>query len=289
MKQHYLCTKRQLVTDQQLVTYRLYRNKYQPSGRCLLLLHGAGVAGEQTWQHLLTYLSHWTDILVPDLRGMGETIFPDGIERPFRVEEALEDVEALLNDLDWRSFDLGGYSLGGLLSLLLKSRQPESVHKLFLLESALLDHADIDAVIRQRDRYSVAAELIRVNSNPAEGIRLFLDTISPNRTVVPGAEQMVIERLAFRAFGFSYALDAVTEAARQLNRDALLSRQPHVSSFIGGRSVEAMHLYHQQLVNQCEDWCYHRVRGADHSLPYQKPRHIARQMNRDLEQFLLLK
>ncbi|WP_315983179.1 hypothetical protein [Aliamphritea spongicola] len=38
------------------------------------MLHGAGVAGEDTWQALLAQLDMWSEVLVPDLRGMGQTV-----------------------------------------------------------------------------------------------------------------------------------------------------------------------------------------------------------------------
>ncbi len=286
MKQHYQCHLYRFQADQQLISYRLYRNKYQPHGRRLVLLHGAGVAGEDTWSHLVTYLSHWSEILVPDLRGMGETRDPDGGETPFKVEEALGDVIALLEYLGWWAVDLGGYSFGGLLSLLFKAQHPARIHKQYLLESALLDRVDITEVVRLRDQYTEAAAMLREAQDPRRGILAFLDTISPNRVPSAKSEQMIIERLAHRAEGFANALDAVTEASRRLDRQVLLDAQQHVSSFIGGRSVEDMHHYHRQLADDREDWRYHSVQGCDHSLPFQKPRQIARQMNEDMALYL---
>ncbi len=289
MKQHYQCHTARLETTEQSIGYRLYRNAYHPAERRLLLLHGAGVAGEDTWSHMIPFLEHWSEVLVPDLRGMGETRYADGNEYPCQAEEVLGDVISLLDHLGWWALDMAGYSFGGLLSMLLKAQYPVRVHKQFLLESALLDRASMAEVIALREQYSEAAELLKSGEDPERGIRLFLDTISPNRVPSPKSEQMIIERLGQRPLGFAYALDAVSDASKRLDRQALLEVQRHVSSFVGGRSVEPMHRYQHQLVQNRDDWRYHSVRGCDHSLPFQKPRQIARQINEDMALYLVAK
>ncbi|WP_207063892.1 alpha/beta fold hydrolase [Motiliproteus sp. SC1-56] len=286
MKTHWQDDVLWLETDWQRIRYRRYCNPYHPAPRRLLLVHGAGVAGDDTWGHLVPYLSHWSEVLVPDLRGMGETCYPDGVERPCRVEEYVDDLVALLDHHGWWAFDLAGYSLGGLLALLLKARYPHRVHKQFLVESALLDRADMAAVIALRDRYSEAAQRMREPGGARDGVQFFLDTISPNRILSPRAEATTIDRLARRSLGFSYALDAVSEACRRLDRAQLLAVQKDVSSFVGGRSVEELHRYQAALAASRPDWRYHCIRGCDHSLPFQKPRQVARQMNADMADYL---
>ncbi|MEH6812950.1 MAG: alpha/beta hydrolase, partial [Motiliproteus sp.] len=250
MKQHFQCQVQQLTTVEQVISYRVYRNRYQPNGRRLLLLHGAGVAGEFTWGYMLEHLDHWSEILVPDLRGMGATQYPDQLEHTYSAEEVLGDVISLLDHLGWWAVDLGGYSFGGLICMLFKQLHPSRVHKQFLLEPALLDRFSMDEVVALRDRYSQAAQMLRQQRDPEQGIKVFLDTISPNRIPSPKSEQMIIERLGHRAEGFANALDAVSDASRRLDRGQILAAQQHVSCFIGGRSVDAMHQYHQYLAHE---------------------------------------
>ena len=293
MKQHYRCQLSWLNTDQQHIAYRLYTNIYHQqggqdhrSGRRLLLLHGAGVAGEDTWSHIVQHLEHWSEVLVPDIRGMGGSKHPDGSERSYVVEEALGDIVSLLDHLGWWAVDVGGYSFGGLISMLLKSHHPTRVHKQYLLEPALLDRVSYEDVVALRDKYMSVADMLRDQKDPQSGILCFLDTISPNRIVSPKTENMIIARLSERVLGFANALDAATEASKRLDRQALLEVQQHVSSFIGGRSVEDLHNYHKQLAHDRDDWAYHTIRGCDHSLPFQKPRQIALQMNKDMTEYL---
>ncbi|MET3998790.1 alpha/beta hydrolase [Marinobacterium sp. MBR-109] len=285
MKHPFVISEHQLVLPDQHLHYRLYRNPALNNGRKLLLIHGAGVAGEDTWHMLTAFLEHWQEILVPDLRGAGQSEFPDGREHPFSVQTLVSDMAALLDQLEWQQLDLGGYSLGGLVSMLLKQRYPDRVGKQFLLESAVLDRPDWVSTIELRQRYSSAAVHLR-SDDREQGIRQFLDTISPNRKASVQTESVAVSRLARRPLGFAHALDAVTAAINSIDRDALLASQGDVSSFIGGLSVELMHQLHLTLAEQMPNWHYFMVPGTDHSLPFQKPRQIARIMNAELERYL---
>lgn len=284
MKHPFVVSEHLLTLPDQQLHYRLYRNPAIKEGRRLLLIHGAGVAGEDTWHMLTAFLEGWQEILVPDLRGAGQSHFPDRQEHAFNAQELVNDMASLVDQLGWQQFDLGGYSLGGLVSMLLKQRYPERVCKQYLLESAVLDRPDWQSTIELRQRYSAAAEHLR-SSDKEQGIRQFLDTISPNRKVSTQAESVAVSRLARRPLGFAHALDSVTAALGTIERETLLAAQGDVSSFIGGLSVELMHQLHLSLAEQMPNWHYFMVPGTDHSLPFQKPRQIARIMNAELERY----
>ena len=274
-----------LTLPDQHLHYRVYRNRGALSSRRLLLIHGAGVAGEDTWHMLTACLNHWSEILVPDLRGTGHSHFPDHQEHAFDVHELVNDMGVLVDHLGWWQFDLGGYSLGGLVSMLLKQRYPDRVGKQFLLESAVLDRPDWQSTVELRQRYSEAAVHLR-SVDREQGIRQFLNTISPNRRVSEQADAAAVSRLARRPLGFAHSLDAVTAAINSIDRNALVAAQGDVSSFIGGQSVELMHQLHLSLAERMPNWHYFMVPGTDHSLPFQKPRQIARIMGAELERYL---
>lgn len=285
MKHPFEYDESQLSLPDQQLHYRLYRNRQATTGRRLLLIHGAGVAGEDTWHMLTAFLTQWSEILVPDLRGAGNSHYPDKQEHAFDVHELVNDMGSLVDHLGWWSFDLGGYSLGGLVSMLLKQRYPDRIGKQYLLESAVLDRPDWQSTVELRRRYSAAAVHLR-STDRDQGIRQFLDTISPNRKVSPQTELVAVSRLARRPLGFAHSLDAVTSAINSIDRDNLLAAQGDVSSFIGGQSVELMHQLHLSLAERMANWHYFMVPGTDHSLPFQKPRQIARIMNEELQRFL---
>ncbi len=276
---------RVLALPDQRISYRIYRHAEVVPARRLVLVHGAGVAGRDTWGMLQSFLGHWSEILVADQRGAGDTVYPDGAEHPFTVQTLVADLSALVDHLGWWSFDLAGYSLGGLVSMLYKQQHPERVGKQYLLESAALDRPDWHSTVQLRERFSDAASFLR-GADKEAGIRQFLDAISPNRRITAQTEQLTVSRLGQRPLGFANSLDSVTQAIRGIEREALLAAQGDVSSFIGGQSVELMHQLHMHLAERMPNWHYFHVAGTDHSLPFQKPRQIARIMNAELERYL---
>jgi pimeloyl-ACP methyl ester carboxylesterase len=259
------------------IAYRIFRFADAEYPRRLLCLHGAGVAGELTYGYLIPHLTYWSEILVPDFQGMGETYWADNIERPFTVKTLQADTVALLKSLTWDTFDLCGYSLGGLVAMLVKQQMPQAIANTYLIEPALLDHRDIMKTRNFREQYKLVAENIRRNGD-RDSVMAFLDLVSPDRIRNERADGLVASRLGHRAFGFANALDAVSQAADQINRAELLAAQANVTSFVGGKSYLAMRQLHQELSATRPDWRYVEVPGADHSLPFQKPKRLAEEM-----------
>lgn len=284
MSEHYQCQTASLDLADYRLFYRLYRNEHNPNGRKVLMLHGAGVDGAFTWEPMMGHLSCWGTLLVPDLRGMGQSVpLPLGREEsPFTVEQVVSDVSALLDYLGWFESDLAGYSFGGLVAMLLKQQRPSAFRKTYLLEPALLERPDVDEMREVRGNYSVAARMMRDALDPETGIAHFLDLISPRRSKNARVEHATVHRLKNRVLGLSYALDAVTDAVRRLDRQSILAAQSDVLSFVGGKSLDSMKACHQAIAEQRSDWHYCEVVGTDHSLPFQKPSKIADSIQRSL-------
>lgn len=279
----------------QRVFYRTYR-KPAARERRLLLLHGGGVDGAITWEALLPYLHGWSEILVPDLRGVGRTHYPDHADRPFSIQDVVSDLSSLLEAQSWGQFDLAGYSYGGLVAMQLKSACPDKIEKTFLLEPGLLSGTDEKRLLDHREALLQAAKILRNvdkagagKASPdelARGLTIFLDIVSPNRNRNSKNEEIVRARLSHRPQGLACVLEAVTLAARSVDRPSLIAAQSQVSSFVGARSDCGIHDFCQQLAIQRQDWKCHLIEGADHALPFQKPERIARIMNDDLALFL---
>lgn len=286
MKHPFLVEQKEFHLPDQHIVYRIYRNPAIESKRRLVLLHGAGVAGVDTWGHIIAFLGYWSEVLVPDQRGMGDTHYPDKAEHPYKAKALVADLNALVDYLGWWSFDLGGYSMGGLVALLFKQQHSDRVGKQFLLESAVLDRPCWETTVDLRQQLSQAAFHLRGQENTEEGIVSFLNAISPNRKVSPQVEQLTVDRLGQRPEGFANALECVTTAIKELDRDSLVAAQGDVTSFIGGNSVDLMHQYQRELAERLPNWHYFLMAGTDHSLPFQKPRQIARIMNDEMGRYL---
>lgn len=268
---------------QQIVFCRHYRGA--GGDRRLLLLHGGGVDGALTWGAIVAGLSGWNEILVPDLRGTGATRFPDGCEHPFDADEVVADLDQLLAALGWDAFDIGGYSYGGLIAMLLKARRRHRIVKTYLLEPGLLGTLERAALLVSRSRLTLAAAGLLQGTTPAEteaAIRLFLDVVAPGRSRNPRSERTTVERLSARPTGLARTIECVSAASRRINREQLIARQANVSSFIGQRSHPDFFALCRRIEAGRTDWTCHLVPGADHALPFQKPTRIAAQMNADL-------
>lgn len=266
-----------LTLPTQEVYYRLYRYDNAPPRR-LLLLHGGGVAGKITWGGILPHLKHWNEILVPDLRGTGKTYYPDHREHAFEAEDVVADNMALLDHLEWNKFDMGGYSYGGMIAMLLKAARPTAVGNTYLLEPALLGKMNDEESIRSRELILHAAKRLRDLDNLEEGLELFLDAIAPGRSRGSRNEAIIRARLSHRPVGLACAIECVAHAAKRLDRQHLINAQTMVSSFIGSRSHPTGYQRCLEIAANRSDWACHLIEGADHALPFQKPELIAELM-----------
>ncbi len=274
-------TKATLALPTQEVYYRLYRFDDAPPRR-LLLLHGGGMAGGITWGNILPHLKHWNEILVPDLRGTGKTRHPDHKEHGFEAGEVVADLAALLDHLAWDKFDLGGYSYGGMIAMLLKAARPAAAEKTYLLEPALPGKMNDEESIRSHELILHAAERLQNQEDAGEGLELFLDAVSPNRNRGSKNEEIIRKRLSRRPAGLARAIECVSLAAKRLDRLSLIAAQANVSNLIGSRSHPATYRLCQEIAAGRNDWICHLIQGADHALPFQKPEIIAELMNADL-------
>jgi pimeloyl-ACP methyl ester carboxylesterase len=100
----------------------------------VVLLHGATL-DHHAWDAQVDVLSERYRLVVPDLRGHGESTMEGG----FRFEDALDDVVALLDALDderpGASLTLGGLSLGANLAQEVVYRAPDRVDALVVADA----------------------------------------------------------------------------------------------------------------------------------------------------------
>ena len=269
------------------LAYRLYENPNAQTDRTCLLLHGAGVAGEITYSPMLSYLTQWRWMLVPDLKGMGDSFHHHGEEEAISIDELTDEIEALLSHLKWDDFDVVAYSLGGLVALNLNYRrhqQGKTKAKMALLEPASFDREDLSHLMEVRLKYRHASTLIRETGDVELGVAQFMDGVSPNRRKHPVAEATTQSRLAHRPFGFAYALDAVTNHVEIMSqepslRQAMIDASDQVFLFSGELSHDALKQHYELLSQQNDAWEHKTLSACDHSLPFQKPRQIANHIN----------
>lgn len=265
--------------------YQYSSSSLTPDPRRLILVHGAGVAGELTWTFITNYLTEWDEVLVVDLADMGGSRFLISPSQPKVRDFALQLAE-LTEALDWSEFDIAGYSFGGMVVVdylqhyysLLAGNDFSGL--VFLLEPAMLFSSQLEHLQQKAAEYANIADALWERPDDLDVYRLFLDSVSPNRKPNPQAEQLTMTRLQDRPESFARVLRAVNAYLNQ-NLTVFVDWVSPWSgiSFVGGLAPEPMKQRHQKLAADASCWDYHEVVGADHSLVFTKPRGIARKMN----------
>jgi pimeloyl-ACP methyl ester carboxylesterase len=109
-----------------------YRDWGDPQFPPLLILHGGGNSISRTWDHVAAALANRFRIIVPDLRGNGESSWAP--EYSWRL--ILDDALHLMDALGLSQTVLCGHSLGGRVAYMLASQHPQRVTRLVIVEAA---------------------------------------------------------------------------------------------------------------------------------------------------------
>ena len=97
--------------------------------QALVFLHYFGGSG-RVWRQVAALLADRWRCVMPDLRGFGNS---DAITDPYSVNDAADEVLALVSALKIEHFGLVGHSMGGKIALVVAARQPPGLSHLVLL------------------------------------------------------------------------------------------------------------------------------------------------------------
>lgn len=137
-------------------------------GTPLVLLHGFPL-DHHLWDEVAPLLEDSFDIILPDLRGFGESTT---VESPYTMDDYANDIAGLLDQLALQKAAIVGHSMGGYVALAFARLYPERVSGLGLVSSQVL----ADAPERKEGRYKSAAD---VSEN---GIGSVVETMTPKFT-----------------------------------------------------------------------------------------------------------
>lgn len=108
-----------------------YRSHGRADGLPVLLLHGS-YATSRWWQPLLNLLPDDLLAVAPDLRGCGGSEKPD---HGYRIAEQAADLDAFVQGLAWRDFDLVAHSSSGAIAMEWLLTRPGLARSLILVDS----------------------------------------------------------------------------------------------------------------------------------------------------------
>jgi pimeloyl-ACP methyl ester carboxylesterase len=121
------------------------------TGAPLVLLHGYPL-DHHLWDEVAPLLVDTFDLIIPDLRGFGESSTVDSF---YTMEDIASDIAALLDHLEIQKAAIVGHSMGGYVALAFARLYPERLSGLGLVSSQVLE----DAPDRKEGRYKSAAEV----------------------------------------------------------------------------------------------------------------------------------
>lgn len=137
------------------------------SGSPLLVLHGF-TGSSADWAQMLPELTAHHTVIAPDIIGHGHSPAPSE-PSAYQIEQAVADLLALLDRLDYVEFDLLGYSMGGRVAMALAATAPQRVRHM-ILESASPGIAD-----PQERAARAAADDHLADRIEGEGLEWFVD------------------------------------------------------------------------------------------------------------------
>ena len=137
-------------------------------GSPLVLLHGFPL-DHHLWDEVVPLLEDTFDIILPDLRGFGESTTVDS---PYSMDDYAAEIAGLLDQLGIQRAAIVGHSMGGYAALAFARLYPERVSGLGLVSSQVL----ADAPERKEGRYKSAADV------SANGIESVVATMTPKFT-----------------------------------------------------------------------------------------------------------
>lgn len=120
-------------------------------GTPLVLVHGFPL-DSSSWNEITPFLEDTFDIILPDLRGFGQSTT---IESPYTISDMADDLAGLLDHLGIEKTMLAGHSMGGYVALAFAKKYPQRINGLGLISS----QAAGDAPDRKEGRYKTAADV----------------------------------------------------------------------------------------------------------------------------------
>ena len=176
--------RRELVRPDATIAYWVSGPRRAP---VVVLLHGATL-DHQAWDDQVDGLARRYRVVVPDLRGHGESL----LDEVFRFDDAVDDIAALLDEVDTGTpVVLGGLSLGGNIAQEIVYRDPGRVDALVVADStcntaarhplaAPLTIATLSAMaLSGRERFMQRAAAV---TSPQEDVRRYVLEANDDRT-----------------------------------------------------------------------------------------------------------
>jgi pimeloyl-ACP methyl ester carboxylesterase len=168
------------------------------AGKPLVLIHGFPF-DHTAWNDVIPYLEGSFDLILPDLRGFGESGAP---ESPYTMSDMADDLAGLLDHLGIEKSAIAGHSMGGYAALAFAKKHPERVSALGLVSS----QAAADTPERKEGRYKTARDV------EDKGVEVVAEAMTPKFSASEKVQEVVRGMIMKQGrAGVSGALQAMAE------------------------------------------------------------------------------
>ena len=133
-------------------------------GEPLVLIHGYPL-DRTTWNEVASLLETYFDLIIPDLRGMGQS---DTMDKTYTTTDLASDIAGLLDHLKIQKVFIAGHSMGGYVALAFARAYPNRVRGLGMISSQVL----ADPPERKEGRYKTAKDVAE------KGISVVVDSMT---------------------------------------------------------------------------------------------------------------
>ena len=147
------------------------------NGAPLMLIHGFPL-DHTSWNEVASLLENDFDLILPDLRGFGQSTT---VETPYTITDMADDLARVLDHLGIEKTALAGHSMGGYVALAFAKKYPHRVSGLGLVSS----QAAADAPERKEGRYKTAAAAAE------KGVSVVVEAMTPNLSPNVGVQAFV--------------------------------------------------------------------------------------------------
>jgi len=233
-------------------------------GPAVVLLHGFPLSSAM-WKEQVTGIGSIYRLIIPDLRGHGDSPAPDGV---YTMDEMADDVIELLDTLGLDApVVVGGLSMGGYVALSLVARYPARIRGLMLMDT----RAGADSPEAAQKREEMAQTVIDAgNAGPVvESMvpRLFAKTTLEQRPERVAVLREVMEQTSPR--GIAGALRGM--ACRPDRRGDLASIAVPTLVLVGEEDVITPPAEAQALADAISGSRLEVVSNSGHMAPYENP------------------
>jgi pimeloyl-ACP methyl ester carboxylesterase len=161
-----------------------------------VLVHGYPL-DHSIWDELAPLLEHDFDLIVPDLRGFGES---DVMEADDSVVDYATDIAGLLTHLKITKALVAGHSMGGYVALAFARMYEERLAGLAMISSQMAG----DSPERKEGRYATAKQVLEQGAGPVA------DSMAPKLSVDPQnqqfARQLILKQPPLGIFSALHAM-----------------------------------------------------------------------------------